>query len=715
MGAVYLARDRSLGRPVALKVLLGSLARNRDQVRRFLREAKAAAPLVHPNIVRIYEAGVRDGVPYIAMEYVEGEPLDRFLARTGALDWHHALHIAQQVAQALDCAHAAGVVHRDVKPANILLDAHGRVRLTDFGIARILDPQGSGFTTHECLGTPEYMSPELCAGEKVGPPADLFSLGVTLFYMLSGRMPFHGDSHVALVQSITNEEAPRLNRIMIGVPDDVARLTAHLLEKDPTARPESAAAVVAQFDRLQRENGGASALPEALRAFVQEEAQPRKLKSDTPVPGKSRPKRVPKVKRRARKHRYTAISSTAQAAVAAMVAVAIAGLGYWQAVRPEPLPPAAPALAASAVAGNTQEAPAFAMPARQWRVGRLAWTPDAEALLVVVEGRPGSTAQGTRGVLAFHPATGEVQSVVAPTPLHSAASPVMTPASFHMTHDGAFAVPAVARPEGSAGVTLLAQRWDEAHPRTAVLARFTPRSWHATARDPWSTPSAGTAVLRPDGEGACALLFDPATGGNYIAEIALDQRRGGAAPQRLTSPGSAILAESIRYTPDGSHIAYMREKSGSERELWLVASRGRERDGQPIAIGRLDNAMAFSPDSAHVVVGLQGTRETELVLVETARGEILARLGAGTIEDGAYHPSGNYLLARAQDDESGRQQIWAVESVAPYRRQRVSQFSDGALHAAAVSPDGRWAATTRDSASGEEVTLIDLTRLFFGG
>ncbi len=147
---MYLAEDTALRRYVALKVLLGNLARNPSLVRLMQLEAKAAAPLQHPNIVRIYSAGIDQGTPYISMEYVEGEPLDRFLKRHGRLHWTNAFYIAGQVAEALRYTHSRGVIHRDVKPANILLDRNGRARLTDFGIANIQAekkdlPEAAGF------------------------------------------------------------------------------------------------------------------------------------------------------------------------------------------------------------------------------------------------------------------------------------------------------------------------------------------------------------------------------------------------------------------------------------------------------------------------------------------------------------------------------------------------------------------------------------------
>ncbi len=227
MGTVYLARDLKLNRQVALKVLLGSLARTPSVVKQFHLEAQAAAPLKHPGIVRIYSAGVERGTPFIAMEFVDGEPLDRFLRRTGPLKWQHAFHIGAQVALALDCAHRNDIVHRDVKPSNIMLDKSGRIRLADFGIANI-QSEGAGKSGPAVMGTPQYMSPEQCTGQSVGPPSDLFALGVILYQMMCGEMPFTGESSMALVKAICTEHPRRLSDRMPDVPDDVARFVSFM-------------------------------------------------------------------------------------------------------------------------------------------------------------------------------------------------------------------------------------------------------------------------------------------------------------------------------------------------------------------------------------------------------------------------------------------------------------------------------------------------------
>ena len=442
MATVYLAKDMDLGRPVALKVLLGSMARNPEQVRRFQMEALAAAPLQHPNIVRIYDAGILSGVPFISMEFVEGEPLERFLQRSGAVPWHHALMIAQQIADSLDCAHRAGIIHRDVKPANILLDRQGRVRLSDFGIANIAHRPEKPTPEREFLGTPEYMSPEQCAGSAdLAPSTDLFSLGVTLYRMLSAQMPFEGASTVALIKSIAEEHPQRLTKLVQGIPDDVARLVAHLLEKERHQRPASARWVSEQIGRLLRENGGTSALPEALNAFIQDQSRPRKLRTDTPTPLKA--PRGPRIEFVEGRKYYAPVSLMAKALAAGLLVVAGLGIGYWHFLRDAmPVQAAAvlPGSEFSEVARGTWKA---GLPAEHWTATALHWAGTSQRLLARCEGARGTLAQGAAGVLAYDLEARAVYSVDAPS------GPAMNPDHWNACPPGAWPGSIPAMPPGA--------------------------------------------------------------------------------------------------------------------------------------------------------------------------------------------------------------------------------------------------------------------------
>ncbi|MFN3487128.1 MAG: protein kinase domain-containing protein, partial [Planctomycetota bacterium] len=238
MGEVYKAYQADLGRTVAIKTLLAGEHASPDSLERFLREARVAAKLVHPNIVQIYDIGAEGRLRYLVMEYVEGRTLKDLLAERGRLDVPSALRIARSVVRALQFAHERGIIHRDIKPANILLDRQGRVRILDFGLAKSLT-EGGGLTAGGAMiGTPCYMSPEqaFAAPEEVDARADLYSLGAVLYEMLTGRPPFEGATVLAILRKIEAEEpAPP------GLSPSIDALVLKALAKDPARRFQSAA------------------------------------------------------------------------------------------------------------------------------------------------------------------------------------------------------------------------------------------------------------------------------------------------------------------------------------------------------------------------------------------------------------------------------------------------------------------------------------------
>ena len=257
MGCVYLARDESLRRGVALKVLHEHYATNDEFVERFRREAKHAGALSHPNIVAVYDFGVVEGTsPYIAMEYVTGWTLKDKISRRGALTPEEAAGVALQMANALGWAHRNGIVHRDIKPENVLLEedepdggrAGGaedktrdyRVKVTDFGIAKAAAEATAITQDSMMLGTVHYLSPEQASGGEVGFASDLYSLGVVLFEMLTGRPPFEAEGPIAVAMKHVTEVPPSPSSINPRVPEGLAAITMRLLAKDPTVRHASA-------------------------------------------------------------------------------------------------------------------------------------------------------------------------------------------------------------------------------------------------------------------------------------------------------------------------------------------------------------------------------------------------------------------------------------------------------------------------------------------
>ncbi len=264
MGIVYLAEDTRLRRRVALKVLPAAVA-DEERRKRFLREARSASAVVHPNVATVFDADEADDAVFIAMEYVEGRTLRRVI-EDERLALPEVLRIATEIARGLAKAHEAGITHRDLKPDNVMLDADGHVKILDFGLAKLRaaeadDPSDneSDFATREgrVLGTPSYMSPEQAKGQTVDVRSDVFSLGVVIYEMVSGSRPFTGTTATEILIAIDRDPPPPFPR-EARVPRDLERVVLACLGKRPEDRPGDAGAVVALLDGVRPGAAGAS-------------------------------------------------------------------------------------------------------------------------------------------------------------------------------------------------------------------------------------------------------------------------------------------------------------------------------------------------------------------------------------------------------------------------------------------------------------------------
>jgi predicted Ser/Thr protein kinase len=257
MGQVWLARHETLQKDVAVKVLPENFAGNAEARERFLREARAAARLEHPNVIQVLDAGSANGQPFIVMQYVDGTDLERVLRKKGKLSVDDALSIGKKVALALAAAHKLGIVHRDIKPANVMITKQGRVMVGDFGLARPVDGGGTITTEGMIMGTPHFIAPEQARGEKVDGRSDLYSLGATLYSLIGGRYPFSGNSPMSIaVKHATPTEKPEaLRKLDASVPAEVDQLVQKLMAKRPEDRFQTGDELAQAIDRVKHGPG----------------------------------------------------------------------------------------------------------------------------------------------------------------------------------------------------------------------------------------------------------------------------------------------------------------------------------------------------------------------------------------------------------------------------------------------------------------------------
>ena len=277
MSSVYRARDHLLERTVALKLLHDRYSDDADYVERFRREARAAARLSHPNIVTVIDRGEQDGRQFIVFEHVGGETLKQLIDRSGPLPIGEALELAIQVGRALSFAHEHGLVHRDVKPQNVLLNGDGRAKVTDFGIARTVDVE-EATTTGVVVGTSHYISPEQARGERVDAQSDVYSLGAVLYELLAGEVPFPGENFVTVAMRHVREPLPSLLDKRPELPLRLVAVVERALQKDPSRRFGSMSDFVAELQACLADLGAEREQEPTLivrKVALPERARPR--------------------------------------------------------------------------------------------------------------------------------------------------------------------------------------------------------------------------------------------------------------------------------------------------------------------------------------------------------------------------------------------------------------------------------------------------------
>lgn len=661
MGVVYRAIDMQFGRPVALKILRDDLRAQEHIVARFQREAEAIATLNHPNIVHVYSVGRVGKIPYLAMEYIEGTTLGNLLVERGALPWPEAIAIGMQVAEALGSAHERGIIHRDIKPGNILLDHAGKAYVTDFGIAKVLSATTKLTVDGSRLGTPQYMSPERCKNKESTPASDIYSLGVLLYQAISGRLPYEAATPVELIAKITGEDPVRISEYVPDIPESVERLLAHMLDPNPKHRPQSARELIALMERVRDgkplDDMGDQVL-ESIRRQLDAEPLIRTRAPGSNHDHKTKSPVVPIAVRISRG--WFQLSRAARLALAGGGLLAASGLavfGAWELVQfTQPVATfRGPTLTADAwntplqLASLTPESfgvrrVRFDLP--EFRAARITLPVGSPSALVEFRGAPFGPNAGQYALAQVGLDGTAPELVLAPTPLGEGDTQLLAAVGGSINGTLLFAhrartsvegqpvpVPSntvAAQPVGNSG------RW--------LVVRMQAGQWLLEAISPqgqteFSLPLTAGPVnaLAVSPDGLSAALVALAGSGEVLLSIALSP---GAVASEVARGDIALSPQS--FAADGQRfVASVQSKDDGPREILLAVAGGSE----PVVVGQGDYA-AFAGDEDKILYLAQDrATRAQLWRMDSAgeQQEQLTFLGAGLGDSFAVTPEGKAL------------------------------------------------------------------------
>ncbi len=668
MGVVYKAIDPALGRPVAIKVLKEEFQAHPAVVARFRREAEAIATLSHPNIVRIYAVGSESSVPFIAMEYVEGAPLSDILSNCGSLPWEEALDIGIQVADALVCAHECQVIHRDIKPANILLCDDGSVKVTDFGIAKVLNASTQLTVDGARIGTPQYMCPERCKNLPTTPSSDIYSLGVMLFQCITGRLPFEASGAADLITKISYEIPKRIRAFKPDVPESVDRLIAYMLEKEASNRPETSRVLRDIIDRVRRGDRVAEVLPAMELAL-------ETIRAETPAPDMPSESTVdsrPDFSARLR-HRWFALSRASRIAVAVFFAVVVPvslAIGLWVS-----LVPAVDVSTRFHAFGDVErwtQRQSLATFQREtdtvvsghialsgFQIRSLNWIDGADGAVAWLEGIPNGSRAGETALLTINPYLHTVNVSLTPLPPvdGDVAMTLLGAGSYGVSRPGVF----LASGEGTSFLGTLPGGLPE------VLL-------------PWKA----NRVAIADREGTAALARMEKDGGSDIVFLAGDT--SALRNKSIYLRGEIVVMASHQ---DSAQLAVL-HREGNWSGITLIATRFADQEGSLIREGEvLLHRNPFSPSGGQLVLTDEMKDGMGRVVVQSAyEPESSTIIGAGM--DAAWRPGSDELILIAPD-HAGRSQLWRYSATNSFSAQQLTHLDSGVGSQLSLSEDGRYA------------------------